>query len=119
MPDYVLFDEYVQHHDKNLDYYIDTTINIEDEILQVALAGNATNQMKSIVQTIQREQNEVIRGSESKTLIVQGVAGSGKTAIALHRIAYLLYKMKGKITSDNIHYISPNKINFISLATSH
>jgi len=92
----------------NLDYYIDTTINIEDEILQVALAGNATNQMKSIVQTIQREQNEVIRGSESKTLIVQGVAGSGKTAIALHRIAYLLYKLKGKISSKEIAFISPN-----------
>ncbi|MBE5757405.1 MAG: hypothetical protein E7345_00530 [Clostridiales bacterium] len=89
-------------------YYIDTTINIEDEILQNALAGNATNQMKSIVQTIQREQNEVIRGNESKTLIVQGVAGSGKTAIALHRIAYLLYKLKGKIKSENITFISPN-----------
>ena len=92
----------------NLDYYIDTTINIEDEILQEALAKNSTNQMKSIVQTIQKEQNEIIRGDENKTLIVQGVAGSGKTAIALHRIAYLLYKMQGKITSDNIIFLSPN-----------
>lgn len=92
----------------NLDYYIDTTINIEDSILQQALATNTTNQMKTIVQTIQREQNEIIRGDENKTLIVQGVAGSGKTAIALHRIAYLLYKMQGKIKSQNINFLSPN-----------
>jgi DNA helicase-2/ATP-dependent DNA helicase PcrA len=91
-----------------LDYYIDTTINIEDEILQEALANNTTSQMKSIVQTIQREQNEIIRCDASKTLIVQGVAGSGKTAIALHRIAYLLYRFNKTIKSDNIKYISPN-----------
>lgn len=94
--------------DGKLDYYIDCTVNIEDEILQQELAKNSSNHMNSIVQTIQREQNEVIRGDRNKTLIVQGVAGSGKTAIALHRIAYLLYKMGGKITSENIHYISPN-----------
>lgn len=91
-----------------LNYYIDSTINIEDDILKEALAKNTTNQMKSIVQTIQKEQNDVIRGDEHKNLIVQGVAGSGKTAIALHRIAYLLYKMKGKIKSENIHFVSPN-----------
>ena len=91
-----------------LNYYIDTTINIEDDILKEALAKNTSNQMKSIVQTIQKEQNRIIRGDEHKTLIVQGIAGSGKTAIALHRIAYLLYKLKGKIKSENIHFISPN-----------
>lgn len=91
-----------------LNYYLDTTINIEDSILQEALAKNTTNQMKTIVQTIQKEQNEVIRGDENKTLIVQGVAGSGKTAIALHRIAYLLYKLHGKVTSKNINFLSPN-----------
>ena len=91
-----------------LSYYIDSTINIEDDILKEALAKNTSNQMKSIVQTIQKEQNSVIRGDEYKDLIVQGVAGSGKTAIALHRIAYLLYKMKGKIKSENINFISPN-----------
>jgi len=94
--------------DGKLDYYIDTTINIEDELLQEALAKNTTSQMKSIVQTIQREQNEIIRCDASKTLIVQGVAGSGKTAIALHRIAYLLYRYHDKIKSENIKYISPN-----------
>lgn len=91
-----------------LNYYIDSTINIEDNILQEALANNTTNQMKSIIQTIQKEQNTIIRGDENKNLIVQGVAGSGKTAIALHRIAYLLYKMKGKISSKDFNYITPN-----------
>ncbi len=92
----------------NLDYYIDTTINIEDEILREALAKSTTDKMKTIVQTIQKEQNQIIRGDENKTLIVQGVAGSGKTAIALHRIAYILYKMKGKWNANNIHFLSPN-----------
>lgn len=92
----------------HLDYYFDSTINIEDEILKSALASSASSHMKSIVQTIQREQNAIIRGDENKNLIVQGVAGSGKTAIALHRIAYLIYKMKGKITSKNFVFISPN-----------
>lgn len=91
-----------------LNYFFDSTINIEDEILQAALAQNASNKMKSIIQTIQKEQNQIIRGDENKNLIVQGVAGSGKTAIALHRIAYLLYKMAGKIRSNNIVFISPN-----------
>ena len=91
-----------------LDYYIDTTINIEDAILQEALAKNTTNHMKSIVQTIQKEQNEIIRCDENKTVVVQGVAGSGKTAIALHRIAYLMYKNRDKFTADSIVFLSPN-----------
>lgn len=91
-----------------LNYFFDSTINIEDDILKQTLAQNASNKMKSIVQTIQKEQNAIIRGDEHKNLIVQGVAGSGKTAVALHRIAYLIYKMKGKISSKNILFISPN-----------
>ncbi len=91
-----------------LDYYIDTTINIEDTLLQEALAKNTTNQMKSIVQTIQKEQNEIIRCDENKTVVVQGVAGSGKTAIALHRIAYLMYKNRDKFTANSIVFLSPN-----------
>lgn len=93
----------------HLDYYIDSSINIEDQLLQEVLAKNTTNQMKSIVQTIQREQNKIIRGDENITLVVNGVAGSGKTAIALHRIAYLLYKLRDKIDSKNIVFLSPNK----------
>ena len=91
-----------------LEYFFDSTINIEDEILKTALGQNSSNKMKSIVQTIQKEQNAIIRGDENKNLVVQGVAGSGKTAVALHRIAYLIYKLKGKITSKNIVFISPN-----------
>jgi len=91
-----------------LNYFFDSTINIEDDILKESLAQNSSNKMKSIVQTIQKEQNQIIRGDENKNLIVQGVAGSGKTAIALHRIAYLIYKMKGKISSENIMFLSPN-----------
>lgn len=91
-----------------LNYYIDSSINIDDNLLQEALAKNTSQQMKTIVQSIQKEQNAIIRGDESKNLIVQGVAGSGKTAIALHRIAFILYKLKGKILSKNINFISPN-----------
>ena len=66
--------------------------------------------MKGIVTTIQKEQNQVIRNEDYKNLIVQGAAGSGKTSVALHRIAYLLYKHKDKITSQNIIIFSPNNI---------
>lgn len=60
--------------------------------------------------TIQREQNRIIRNEDTPVLIIQGVAGSGKTSIALHRIAYLLYAQKGKISSKDILIISPNKV---------
>ena len=66
--------------------------------------------MKNIVTTIQREQNRIIRNEEAHVLIIQGVAGSGKTSIALHRIAYLLYTLKGNISSKDILIISPNKV---------
>ena len=66
--------------------------------------------MKNIVATIQREQNRIIRNEEARTLIIQGVAGSGKTSIALHRIAYLLYAFQSKIYSKDILIISPNKV---------
>ena len=66
--------------------------------------------MKNIVATIQREQNRIIRNEEARTLIIQGVAGSGKTSIALHCIAYLLYAFQSKIYSKDILIISPNKV---------
>ena len=66
--------------------------------------------MRNIVTTIQREQNRIIRNEEAHILIIQGVAGSGKTSIALHRIAYLLYTLKGDISSKDILIISPNKV---------
>ncbi len=86
----------------------DTGVTIGDEVLQQVLSDNANNQMKSIVATIQKEQNQIIRNERSKLLFVQGVAGSGKTSAALQRIAYLLYRFRGSIKSDNIMLFSPN-----------
>ncbi|MCL6572246.1 MAG: UvrD-helicase domain-containing protein [Bacillus sp. (in: Bacteria)] len=86
----------------------DTGVTIGDEMLQEVLGNNASTQMKSIVATIQREQNEIIRNERSKILIVQGVAGSGKTSAALQRVAYLLYRYRGTLNSENIMLFSPN-----------
>ncbi len=86
-----------------------SAINIDDEYLQEILAESSTDKMKNIVSTIQREQNEIIRNSSDKYLIVQGIAGSGKTSVALHRIAYLLYKDL-KLTSNNILIFSPTDV---------
>ncbi len=87
----------------------DNSINISDALLQEVLAEKSDDKMKNIVNTIQKEQNEVIRDIDNKTLIVQGIAGSGKTSVALHRIAFLLYKIKG-LTSSNVLIFSPNQI---------
>jgi DNA helicase-2/ATP-dependent DNA helicase PcrA len=91
-------------------YMFDSNLKIDDEILQEILGKSTDNKMKAIVTTIQREQNKVIRNEEYKNLIVQGPAGSGKTSIALHRIAFLLYKHREKITPQNIVIFSPNEI---------
>jgi DNA helicase-2/ATP-dependent DNA helicase PcrA len=80
-------------------------------MLQQALSGNASTKMKNIVVTIQREQDIIIRDMENELLIVQGTAGSGKTSIALHRIAFLLYQGSNQgLSSNNILIISPNNI---------
>ena len=84
-------------------------INIDDDYLQEILANSSTDRMKNIVSTIQREQNEIIRNDNDKYLIVQGVAGSGKTSVALHRIAYLLYKDKN-LSSRNVLIFSPTDV---------
>ena len=88
----------------------DTGVTIGDEMLQEVLGNNASTQMKSIVATIQREQNEIIRNERAKILIVQGVAGSGKTSAALQRVAYLLYRYRGTLNSENIMLFSPNPL---------
>lgn len=88
---------------------IDSSINIDDDILQEVLANESSDKMKNIVNTIQQEQNSVIRNIRDKHLIVQGIAGSGKTSVALHRIAFLLYKIKN-LSSDKILIFSPNQI---------
>ena len=84
-------------------------INIDDDYLQEILASSSSDKMKNIVSTIQREQNEIIRNSKDKYLIVQGIAGSGKTSVAMHRIAYLLYKDK-TLTSKNVLIFSPTDV---------
>ncbi|MEH7276371.1 RNA polymerase recycling motor HelD [Neobacillus vireti] len=88
----------------------DTGVTIGDEMLQEVLGNNANAQMKSIVATIQREQNQIIRNERSKLLIVQGVAGSGKTSAALQRVAYLLYRHRDTLKSENIMLFSPNPL---------
>ena len=96
--------------DGKIEYMFDSNLKIDDEILQEILGKSADSKMKAIVTTIQREQNKVIRNEEYKNLIVQGPAGSGKTSIALHRVAYLLYKHRDKIKPQNIVIFSPNQI---------
>lgn len=93
-----------------IEYMFDSNLKIDDEILQSILSKSSDSKMKAIVTTIQREQNQVIRNDHYKNLIVQGPAGSGKTSIALHRIAYLLYKHREKITPQNIIIFSPNNV---------
>lgn len=93
-----------------MEYMIESSLTVHDEILQKELSSNADDKMRNIVTTIQREQNRIIRNEEAHVLIIQGVVGSGKTSIALHRIAYLLYTLKGNISSKDILIISPNKV---------
>ncbi|HBV97608.1 MAG: ATP-dependent DNA helicase [Peptococcaceae bacterium BICA1-7] len=97
--------------DSQLRYFYDCGIKINDEILQEVLSKNASPRMKNIVETIQKEQDTAIRDTENDILIVQGVVGSGKTSIALHRIAFLLYRgMNSGINRSSFIIISPNAV---------
>ncbi len=87
----------------------DNDVNVTDEFLQEVLTNTSSDKMKNIVNTIQKEQNKVIRNTDSKNLIVQGIAGSGKTSVALHRIAFLLYKLEN-LSANNVLIFSPNNI---------
>ncbi|MFN3664039.1 HelD family protein [Yoonia sp.] len=93
-----------------MDFMLDVSVNIVDDVLQDELSRASDEGMKNIVATIQRDQNAIIRDAEAQTLIIQGVAGSGKTSIALHRIAFLLYRFKDTISSSDILIISPNRV---------
>ena len=95
--------------DRELISAFDNSISIDDELLQEVLATDSNDKMKNIVNTIQQEQNNVIRNVRDKTLIVSGIAGSGKTSVALHRIAFLLYKINN-LTSNDVLIFSPNQI---------
>lgn len=93
-----------------MEFMIESALTVHDDILQKELSSNVDDKMKNIVATIQREQNQIIRNEDIRTLIIQEVAGSGKTSIALHRIAYLLYTFRDSISSKDILIISPNKV---------
>lgn len=88
----------------------ETGVTIGDEMLQEVLGNNADTQMKTIVATIQKEQNQIIRNDSSSLVVVQGVAGSGKTSAAMQRVAYLLYRYRNIIKSENIMLFSPNPL---------
>jgi DNA helicase II / ATP-dependent DNA helicase PcrA len=93
-----------------MEFMIENAVNIHDEVLQQELSKSADDKMKNIVATIQRDQNAVIRNESATVMIIQGVAGSGKTSIALHRIAFLLYRFRDEIRAKDILILSPNKV---------
>lgn len=91
-------------------FCLENEMNIDDEILQQTLSEHADAKLKNIVTTIQKEQNAIIRDVIHKILAVQGCAGSGKTSVALHRIAYLLYHNRNKLQAAQVLILSPNSI---------
>lgn len=99
----------IKFKDGAIDYVVESDTTVFDEVLQNELRQQKGGQMSTIISTIQKEQNKVIRDNRSKDMIIQGVAGSGKTSIALHRIAFLLYHFRNRITSDQVMILSPNR----------
>lgn len=91
-----------------LKHYFDTNIAIEDDVLLAALENSATEQMQAITATIQQEQNVIIRDLAAEIILVNGVAGSGKTSTIMQRIAYLLYSFRQQISADDVLILSPN-----------
>ena len=91
-------------------YEFESDLKIDDDILKQELGENGDVQLKNIVRTIQKEQNVIIRNTSDRILAIQGAAGSGKTSVALHRIAYLLYHDRGKLKSSDILVLSPNSV---------
>ncbi|MBX6353865.1 MAG: ATP-binding domain-containing protein [Thermoflavifilum sp.] len=96
--------------DGQLKGVFDTDVRIGDEVLQALLARHADQRMTSIVSTIQREQNQAIRDLGHRLFIVSGPAGSGKTSVALQRVAFLLYHLRGRVTAEEILLLSPNRM---------
>ncbi|WDL97163.1 RNA polymerase recycling motor HelD [Alicyclobacillus sp. ALC3] len=99
-----------QIQDGQLLNMFDASLTIGDDLLQQVLGKGADSQMKSIVATIQKEQNAIIRDVKSRMLIVQGAAGSGKTSAALQRVAFLLYKNRDALKADQVILFSPNSM---------
>ncbi len=96
--------------DGEMEFMIENAVSIHDEVLQKELSKSSDDKMKNIVATIQRDQNAIIRNETAPVMIIQGVAGSGKTSIALHRIAFLLYRFRETIAAQDVLIISPNKV---------
>ena len=91
-------------------YEFESDVKIDDEILKAELGSNGEVQLKNIIRTIQKEQNAIIRNTKDRIMVIQGAAGSGKTSVALHRIAYLLYHDRQNLKSSNILILSPNGV---------
>lgn len=93
-----------------LNMYFDTTVAIEDSLLLGALRRQHTEKLKDITATIQREQNQVVRHADVPALLVNGIAGSGKTSVMLQRIAYLLYQERETLSPSQVHLFGPNAV---------
>lgn len=91
-------------------YEFESDVKIDDEILKAELGNNGDVQLKNIIRTIQKEQNAIIRNTSDRIMVIQGAAGSGKTSIALHRIAYLLYHDRKNLKSSSVLVLSPNGV---------
>ena len=91
-------------------YEFESDVKIDDDILKQELGKNGDVQLKNIVRTIQKEQNAIIRNTKDRIMVIQGAAGSGKTSVALHRIAYLLYHDRERMKSSNVLILSPNSV---------
>ena len=96
--------------DGRLQYYVDTTFSIDDTLLLDILSKNVSGQMHGIVNTIQQEQNRAIRFEDAPVLSIVGSAGSGKTSVAMHRAAYLMYRRRETLNSDRVLILSPSPV---------
>ncbi|MEK4522022.1 UvrD-helicase domain-containing protein [Psychrobacillus sp. FSL W7-1493] len=100
----------IKIENSQIKYVVESSLTIQDEVLQQTLNQHASDKMKTIITSIQKEQNKIVRNESAYNVIIQGVAGSGKTAVALHRIAYYLYKYRDTLRADRIFILSPNKV---------
>lgn len=92
-----------------LEGLFNSSVDVKDDILQMVLSKNSSEKLKDIIMTIQKEQDEIIRQDRNRTIVVDGVAGSGKTTIALHRVAYLIYNYR-KLLENKVLILGPNRI---------
>jgi DNA helicase-2/ATP-dependent DNA helicase PcrA len=93
-----------------LNAYFDTTVAIEDPLLLASLSSERSDKMKAITATIQKEQNQVVRHKDVPVLLVNGIAGSGKTSVLLQRIAFLFYRQRNNLRPDQVYLLTPNPV---------